>query len=415
MRTPSIASAFLALILAVCLLFADRADAAVYFRAAATNQTAPGGATSMSLNVPTGTASGDVMVAVIDSASTTAPATPGGWIKDTASSASYGSGSLTVFTHVAGSSEPASYSFTLGGTFEASGEVGTYVGVNNTTPIQSSGIATGNSKTAIAPSVTTTSSNVPVVTALAYNAGSAATVTNPGATTQRGTALSLGTFIGTVVVEFVQTSAGATPSQSFGISSKVPYGAAEIALNPASPGPLSFAVAPDVAALPSIALNGQSQTVTAQMPGFEVDDATGTTAGTSASGWNMTVTGDVSGGKSAVFKRYCPNATCGSDSGPAYVAGGATLPANSLTLVSTGGSIAGGSGTAPTFQCGSACNVDAAAPTKIVSAAATGGGMWTASGFAANSLRLSTATTLRVLPASEIYRADLVWTLNTGP
>src|SRR3954453_13850050 len=163
MRPPSIASAFLALILALCLLFADRADAAIYFRNAVTNQTVSGGATSLSLNVPSGTASGDVMVAVVNSASTTSPATPSGWTKDIGSSASYGSGSLTVFTRVAGGTEPASYSFTLGGTFEASGEVGTYVGVDNTTPLQDSGIATGNSKTAIAPSVTTTSSNVPVI------------------------------------------------------------------------------------------------------------------------------------------------------------------------------------------------------------------------------------------------------------
>ena len=59
--------------------------------------------------------------------------------------------------------------------------------------------------------------------------------------------------------------------------------------------------------------------------------------------------------------------------------------------------------------------MDAAAPTKIVSAAATGGGLWSRSGFASNSLRLSTATTLRALPASEVYRVDLVWSLNTGP
>jgi hypothetical protein len=415
MRPPSIASAFLALILAVCLMAAGRADAAIYFRSAVSNQTVSGGATSMSLNVPSGTASGDVMVAVVNSASSTAPATPSGWTKDTPSSASYGSGSLTVFTRVAGNLEPASYSFTLGGTFEASGVVSTYVGVDNVTPIQDSGIATGNSKSAVAPSVTTTSGRSMVVAALAYNAGAAITVTNPSGPTQRGSAVSPGTFIGTVVMDFLQVAAGATPTETWTLQSKVPYGASEVALDPASPGPLSLAAAPDIATLPSVTLNAQPVTVTAQMPNFEVDDATGTTAGTSSSGWNLTVAGDGTAGKSAVFKRFCPNTTCGSDSGPAYIAGGATLPTNSLTFVSTGASLSGGSGTAPTFQCGSACNVDAAAPTKLVSAAATGGGMWTTSGFAANSLRLSTATTLRSLPASEIYRVDLVWTLGTGP
>src|SRR3954470_7401387 len=415
MRPPSIASAFLALILAAGLLAADRAEAAIYFRSAATNQTTSSGATALSLNVPSGTAAGDVMVAAVSSVSTTAPATPTGWTKVTAASVPYGSGSLTVFTRVAATAEPASYSFTLGGTFEASGEVSSYLGVNNTTPVQVSASASGNAKLLTAPSVTTTTANDFVISALSYNAGSAVTISNPAGTTERGEALSTGTFLGTVVVDEVQAAAGASGGQSFQSPSKIPYAAATIALAPASPGPLSLASAPNIATLPSITLNGQSQTVTAQMPGFEVDDATGTTAGTSSTGWNLTVQGDVAVGKSDVFKRYCPNASCGTDSGPAYVAGGASLPANSLTFVHTGASFGGGVGTAPAFQCPTSCNVDASAQTKIVSAAATGGGMWTASGFAANSLRLSTATTLRVLPASEIYRADLVWTLNTGP
>jgi hypothetical protein len=400
---------------AVSLLAAGRADAAIYFRSAAASDNGSGGAATLSLGVPSGTAAGDVMLAIVTSANTTAPATPTGWTKVTAASTSLGSGSLTVFSRVAGSGEPTSYSWSLGGTFEASGEVSTYVGVDNTTPVQVASVNSGNSKTATAPSVTTTANNAMVVAALGYNSVGVITVTDPSGTTRRGADLSPTAFMGTVAVDFLQASAGATPSESWQLQSKSPYAAAQIALAAASPGPLALAVTPDVAALPAVTLNGQAQTVTRQMNGFEVDDATGTTAGVSASGWNLTVAGDSGVGKSGVFKRYCPNATCGSDSGPAYVAGGATLPANSLTLVTTGASFAGGSGTAPALQCGSACNVDAASATKIVSATAGQGGMWTASGFAANSLRLSAATTMRALPASEVYRLDLVWSLNTGP
>ena len=85
-------------------------------------------------------------------------------------------------------------------------------------------------------------------------------------------------------------------------------------------GSLSLGTAPDVPNLPALTLNGQSQTLTAQMANFSAIDATG-----AATGWNVTVIGDTSGGKSAVFKEYCPNATCGSNSGPGYVSGGATL------------------------------------------------------------------------------------------
>ena len=79
---------------------------------------------------------------------------------------------------------------------------------------------------------------------------------------------------------------------------------------------------------------------------YSVGDGSG-----SGAGWNVTVNGDGSGGKSAVFKQYCPNATCGTDTGPGYIAGGATLPAGSLSLNSTGASwsTTGGSGAAPAW------------------------------------------------------------------
>jgi hypothetical protein len=63
-------------------------------------------------------------------------------------------------------------------------------------------------------------------------------------------------------------------------------------------GTLSFGTAPDVPSLPSLTLNGQSQTLNAQMNSFSVADGTGT-----GSGWNVTVNGDGSAGKSAVFKQ----------------------------------------------------------------------------------------------------------------
>ena len=176
-------------------------------------------------------------------------------------------------------------------------------------------------------------------------------------------------------------------------------------------GGLTFVIAPDVPNLPNLTLNGQAQTLNAQMANFSMSDATG-----NGSGWNTSVIGDTAGGKSPIFKQYCPNATCGSDSGPGYISGGATLPADSLKLNTTGASWTGGSGTTPAFQCSAGCSVDAGSATRIVSAAAAGGlGPWSASGFSGTSLALSTPSTTRALPASEVYRADVVWSLNSGP
>ena len=76
-------------------------------------------------------------------------------------------------------------------------------------------------------------------------------------------------------------------------------------------GSLSFSSAPALPTLTAITLNGQAQTTNTTMTNFTVLDATG-----SGAGWNVTVNGNAAGGKSAVFKQYCPSATCGSDTGP---------------------------------------------------------------------------------------------------
>jgi WxL domain surface cell wall-binding len=178
-------------------------------------------------------------------------------------------------------------------------------------------------------------------------------------------------------------------------------------------GSLSFSTVPALPTLSSITLNGAAQTTNSTMTNFGVADATG-----SGSGWNTTVAGQSGSEKSAVFAQYCPTATCGTDS-KGYVPSGATLAANSLTLISTGASFAaqsGSTGTAPTLQCSSACNVDSASAVKIASAAASAGmGTWLTTGFAATSLALSTPSTLKALSNGEVYRANLLWTLSTGP
>ena len=179
-------------------------------------------------------------------------------------------------------------------------------------------------------------------------------------------------------------------------------------------GTLSFGTAPDVPNLPALTLNGQLQNLPAAMNNYSVSDATG-----SGAGWNVTVNGDGSGGKSAVFKQYCPNATCGTDSGPGYVTLGATLAPNSLTLSSTGASfsaVSGTTGTAPTHSCGSSCNVDSASAVRTVSAASGAGmGTYQTSGYGASSLSLSAPTTIKTLQTNEVYRLDLLWSLNSGP
>jgi hypothetical protein len=178
-------------------------------------------------------------------------------------------------------------------------------------------------------------------------------------------------------------------------------------------GSLAFGTAPNVPDFSALTLSGQAQTTSGSMANYSVVDSTG-----SGSGYNVTVVGDTAGGKSAVFKQYCPTATCGSDS-LGYVSGGATLPANSLTLNSTGAGISaqnGSTGTGPAHQCNSGCNVDSGSAVKVLSAAAGNGmGTFQANSYSGTSLGLSTPSTLKALSNGEVYRVDLVWSLNSGP
>jgi WxL domain surface cell wall-binding len=178
-------------------------------------------------------------------------------------------------------------------------------------------------------------------------------------------------------------------------------------------GSLSFSTAPVMPTLKEVTLTGGSQTTNTTMTNFAVQDATG-----SGSGWNTTVAGQSGSEKSAVFAQYCPTATCGGDT-KGYVPSGATLPANSLTLNSTGASFSaqnGSTGPAPTLQCAASCNVDSASAVKIASAAASAGmGTWLTTGFSATSLALATSSTLKALSNGELYRVNLLWTLSTGP
>jgi hypothetical protein len=412
MRPPSIASAFLALILAVSLMAAGRADALVYYRTSTSTQNGTG-STSITMTVPSGVAVGDLLVASVNASGTAVITAPGGWTSVVAGAGTgyYGSEQYRVATaaDVAG----ASYVWTLGATArKATGSILSYTGVDTTT-IGAAAASAGSSTTATFNGVTTAVANSRVIlTGSGFNGTAAFTFGTPTSTTSRlnFATSSTGSQVRSFSGDFLQATAGATGNKTSTISPSSAWGTVMFAVRPAT-GTLAFEIAPDIAALPGVTLNGQAQTQTAQMSDFAVNDTT-----TAGSGWNVTVNGDSGAGKSAALKQYCTQAGgCGSHP-LGYVAGGQTLPANSLKLNTTGASFTGANGTAPNFQCPSGCSVDAAVPTKIAAATAgTGLGPWRTTGFSATSLALSTATTLRALPANEIYQADLLWTLSTGP
>jgi hypothetical protein len=405
----------------VVMLAPAQAHAATFYRSAASNQNGAGSG-SLAINVPAGVVAGDVMIATIDADGSGSIAVPSGWSATGLFNATSQVGWSQVVFRVATTGEPASYTWALGSTRKAVGTIVDYIGVDNAAPIQTSATGSGTTSPAIAPTITTTSAQQRVISNVGgKNASGPFAFTPPGGVTDRiAVYTSTGTpRAGNDMADFVQAAAGATPTRSFTIApTTTPWSALTIGLKPNATGALAFDAAPVSPVLPSVALNGQAQTTNATMANSTVDDTTGAVPAT-GSGWNVTVVGDASAGKSAVFKQYCNNGAnpCGSDPANSYVSGGRVLPADSLKLNSTGASWTtnGGTGT-PAFQCGSGCNVDHGTATKTASAAVNAGrGAWATTGFSGTSLQLSTPTTMRVLPANEVYRLDLVWSLNSGP
>jgi hypothetical protein len=395
---------------------ATQAGATEYFRSASTAQTGSG-ATSIAINAPAGLVSGDVMLATVDAEGNSTITPPTGWSSTNLYSGSSNVGFKVVDFKVAGASEPSSFTWSLGTSRKAVGRILDYVGVENASPIE---VKSGTAQAASglsdsANQITTSVANTMVIVDFAgLNALGSFTVTPPAGTNLRASVFTSGSgsVVGADAQDFVQVKAEKIPTETFKPSVSIPWSIVTSALKPGT-GALGFDVAPSTPSLPPLTLNGAAQTTHATMNEMAVDD---TTAGT---GWNITVAGNTAGGKSAVFKQYCPNATCGSDTGPGYVSGGATLAAGSLTLNSSGASwsTTGGAGSAPAFQCSvSACAVDASSATKIVSTASGAGlGPWKTSGFTSTSLALATPSTLRKLQENEVYRVDLSWTLSSGP
>src|SRR5581483_6207458 len=130
----------------------------IAFRSSASAQN--GVASSLVLPVPAGVAAGNVLLAVVDVASSNTVSTPAGWtlVRSDVTTASGGVTGQWAYYHVAGGSEPASYTWQLGGKVGAAGAILAYSGADTTNPIDAAAGQAGSTKsTAItAPSVTTT-------------------------------------------------------------------------------------------------------------------------------------------------------------------------------------------------------------------------------------------------------------------
>jgi transcriptional regulator CtsR/regulation of enolase protein 1 (concanavalin A-like superfamily) len=158
--------------------------AAPAFRSAA-SKGAGSGVLSLTINKPTGTVPGDVMVASISFRPNTATITvPSGWtLIRRIDNANTNPNSLAIYRKAAGSSEPTTYTWSFNTSVGSAGGIQTFTGVDTTTPIDvEAGQNTANDVTIAAPSITTTRANDMIVTSHAFS--SSATFTKPSGMTE---------------------------------------------------------------------------------------------------------------------------------------------------------------------------------------------------------------------------------------
>ena len=119
--------------------------------------------TTLVLPRPSGTVSGDVLLASVALRSTTAITAPAGWtlVRVDPRATIF---RQAVYVHVAGGAEPASYTWTFASARPAVGTIAAYSGVDSANPIVAhSGIDSAGSASITAPSLTTTVPNTRLV------------------------------------------------------------------------------------------------------------------------------------------------------------------------------------------------------------------------------------------------------------
>jgi hypothetical protein len=164
---------------------------------------------------PSTVASGDVLVAGVamgNSGNSAAPVftAPSGWSLVRRLDSGIAT-TLAVYWHVAGASEPATYTWSFDLPIEGEAWVSDYAGVDTVSPVDvETGVVQANSATSYAtPSLKTIAANTLVLGSFASHGGSAATWTAPPSTTTRAS-LNNGTSRSALAVEEAFAPAGTT-------------------------------------------------------------------------------------------------------------------------------------------------------------------------------------------------------------
>ncbi len=193
-------------------------DPAVSYRTSATANNGAG-ATTITINKPTGTVDKDLMVALVSIRGTATVTAPVGWVQVVNSAYSFYL-RKTVWYKVATASEPANYQWTFSASTAAAGGIASFYGVRTTNPVNIADTTpqTANSNTVTATSVTTTENDA---LALALFTDRIDTAFTPAAgMTERFESRSTGGGgISVALDSMIQLTAGATGNKTSTVTS----------------------------------------------------------------------------------------------------------------------------------------------------------------------------------------------------
>lgn len=193
--------------------------------------------TTLVIPAPAGVASGDVLLAAVGVRGSPGITPPSGWTLARSDQVGF-TVKQSVYWKVAGSAEPASYTFTFGSSQGASGTIVAYTGVDTSAPVDVAGGQTGDGTAPpTAPSVTTTTANDRLVAF--FGLAAATGIGAPAGMTERAEAsTTAGTYRTTTeAADQALGAAGATGSRVASTSSTASSIGQVVALRPAEGAP----------------------------------------------------------------------------------------------------------------------------------------------------------------------------------
>jgi hypothetical protein len=186
------------------------------------------GDNSFNINKPTATAQNDLLIAAIylEKGSGVTVTPPAGFtlIRSTNDGTNFG---MRTYWKIAGSSEPASYSFTLSTSGKYAASLSRITGAGITAPIMESTGNSGSSGNAVAPSLITSTATL-VLSFHGWKNGTNLTVSSPWT---KSTQVNFSTDISNMLSTLSQTTAGSTGNNTVSNNTSNNWAAQQIALN----------------------------------------------------------------------------------------------------------------------------------------------------------------------------------------